>query len=518
MNGLRASCRGAAVLAMVGLTLSACGAPPGPAGPVRANGPLGSPAPVSSPVPLASPAPLRPPTPVTSPVPVTSPGSLSSRAPVGAAGPTAAVRTFLQASAHEDALAVYVQICAADLDAPQSWLVGVSNLGIDTTPKGLHAPSPKYDFSALQYATTEQSDSHATVRVSGTVQVSSGGSSRAETVNTTVPVVQEQGAWRLCWPTGSAGGAAAAPALAATPQRTPPAQNAAWVDLRERYQLVPWLWLLWATGVAVDAQGNVYTGNPNTLRDESVVKLSPTGQPLAKWGSKGKGPGQFDGLAGLAVDAQGNVYVSEDGNNRVQKLSPSGQPLAQWGSKGAGPGQFDLPAGLAVDAKGNVYVADSGNNRIQKLSPTGQPLAEWGSRGSGPGQFNKPAGVTVDAAGNVYVADTDNNRIQKLSPTAQPLAQWGSKGKGPGQFDRPESVAVDAQGNIWVADLMNSRIQKLSPTGRYLTEWGWSTIRPGGASLLGPQTVVVDRRGNVYVEGGSVGSIYRLPASAAARN
>ena len=68
---------------------------------------------------------------------------------------------------------------------------------------------------------------------------------------------------------------------------------------------------------------------------------------------------------GVAVDGEGNVYVVEFGNERVQKLSPSGQPLAQWGSGGSDPGQFRTPRGVAVDARGRLYVADSGNARIQ---------------------------------------------------------------------------------------------------------------------------------------------------------
>lgn len=76
------------------------------------------------------------------------------------------------------------------------------------------------------------------------------------------------------------------------------------------------------------------------------------------------GPGQFDAPFGVAVDAEGNVYIADTGNHRIQKLSPAGQPLAQWGSRGDGPGQFNNPLSLALDGQGNVYVAEAGNHRI----------------------------------------------------------------------------------------------------------------------------------------------------------
>src|SRR5947209_4962476 len=60
-----------------------------------------------------------------------------------------------------------------------------------------------------------------------------------------------------------------------------------------------------------------------------------------------------------AVDRQGNIYVTE-GNliyygsvqknlAAIVKLSPSGRLLARWGRYGLRPGQFEQPAGVAVD-------------------------------------------------------------------------------------------------------------------------------------------------------------------------
>ena len=58
----------------------------------------------------------------------------------------------------------------------------------------------------------------------------------------------------------------------------------------------------------------------------------------------GRGPAaRFDYPDGPAVDAQGNIYVADTANHRIQKLSPTGAPLAQWGTRGDPPSQFEEP-------------------------------------------------------------------------------------------------------------------------------------------------------------------------------
>ncbi len=117
---------------------------------------------------------------------------------------------------------------------------------------------------------------------------------------------------------------------------------------------------------------------------------------------------------GVAVDVANNVIVSHECG--IQKYTSSGTELARWGSNGTDPGQFNNAAAVAVDPGGNVYVADTWNDRIQVFTTGGAFITQWGGRGGGPAQFSKPQGLAVDGSGRVYVADTWNNRIQVFAP------------------------------------------------------------------------------------------------------
>jgi tripartite motif-containing protein 71 len=265
-------------------------------------------------------------------------------------------------------------------------------------------------------------------------------------------------------------------------------------------------------GVALDRQSNLYLTD---FDDDRIFKYSISGKLVAQWGEHGSGPGQLDGPEKLAFDVQGNLYVTEvgaasidgsmGGNNRIQKFSPTGMPLAQWGTLGSGPGQFNTPVGIAVDQQGDIYVADVANHQIQKLSSRGQPLARWQTVGSGTGERNTEIGydLGLDASGNVYVSEPHpfgpgNDRIEKFSPAGQRLAQWGGSGSGPGQFSQPFGLTVDSKGNVFVVDTGNNRVQELSPSGQYVAQW-----KGPDSGFVPTSKVAVDDQGNMYVSIGN---------------
>ena len=188
-------------------------------------------------------------------------------------------------------------------------------------------------------------------------------------------------------------------------------------------------------GIAVDRSGNIYVAE--VASNHRVQKLAPDGTFIAEW----KGPDiGFYGPRRIAIGPDDSVYVVDQGRARIVKLSPDGQVLTVWGSKGNGDGQFDDHTSVAVDPRTNkVYVADPRNKRIQVFDSNGRFLTKWVIP-----EWGKPAGfedLIVDSTtGRLYassanmdavlVFDLNGKRISTLAP------------KPPDRFGGPSALAL----------------------------------------------------------------------------
>lgn len=71
--------------------------------------------------------------------------------------------------------------------------------------------------------------------------------------------------------------------------------------------------------IAVAPDGRIFVTDSHNNR---VLELNADGQVVRIWGRGGIKDGEFRLPTGIAVDAQGNVYVADTGNHRVQKFVP----------------------------------------------------------------------------------------------------------------------------------------------------------------------------------------------------
>lgn len=217
-------------------------------------------------------------------------------------------------------------------------------------------------------------------------------------------------------------------------------------------------------------------------------------KPVAVWGAKGAGPGEFNEPRGLAVDASGNVYVVDSKNHRVQKLSPEGAWVQSWGGEGSEPGKFKDPCGIAIGPDGSVYVADTWNHRIQKFDANGKLLTEWREQTSG---FWGPRGIAVSPDGKyVYVTDTGNKRVARFDSNGRQLNVWGHEGSKASELIEPVGLAVDPDGNVHVADTGNHRVQIFDEEGEYVREHmvsGWEEFYTEPyLAMLGDDLIATD--------------------------
>jgi len=275
---------------------------------------------------------------------------------------------------------------------------------------------------------------------------------------------------------------------------------------------------------------------------------------ITKWGSKGSGNGQFNGLSGITVDSSGNIYVVDCTNHRIQKFTPEGEFITMWGSKGSGDGQFYYPGQITINQEEDIFVTDIGNHRIQKFTCEGEFITMWGSKGSGDGQFYFPRGTAVDSDQYIYVTDSNcyiqkftsdgkfvtkwevhcsqlttlshsleditidpsgaiyvvysisggvshpgcptRSYIYKLDKSGKFITRWGEKGATDKLFEEEVGIAISRDGNIFVADPDNSCIYKFNSSGKLMTEW---VIKGKEEQISEPRKVIVNLQGNIYV-------------------
>ena len=127
------------------------------------------------------------------------------------------------------------------------------------------------------------------------------------------------------------------------------------------------------TTIEIDSKGNFIV---NERGNERIQKFDSNWNPILMWGSKGTGDYQFCHMEHIAVDKSNNIYVTDPQSDpgcsnqpRVLKFNSEGKFITKWGSYGKGDGQFVDPEHLAVDSEGTVYVSDRKNENIQVFEP-----------------------------------------------------------------------------------------------------------------------------------------------------
>ncbi len=211
-----------------------------------------------------------------------------------------------------------------------------------------------------------------------------------------------------------------------------------------------------------------------------------------------------------------NVIITVAGNGEVSYGGDGGV---------ATKARLLYPSGVTVDTEGNIYIADQWNNRVRKVDKNGTITTVagiggfWGgySGDGGPAtqaELDRPSGVALDALGNLYIAEYENNCIRKVDKngiiTTVAGGMWGFGGDGgpaaQAQLDGPQGVVVDTLGNLYIADWGNQRIRKVDVNGIITTVAGNGIRGYGGdggpatqAQLNYPPAIAVDISGNLYI-------------------
>ena len=180
------------------------------------------------------------------------------------------------------------------------------------------------------------------------------------------------------------------------------------------------------------------------FHDHVVKKFSLQGDYLSKFGSRGRGDGQFINPQGLCFNSKDLLYVVDNSNCRVQVFREN-VFLFKFGSKGHNPGQFQEPRYIAVDSSDQVYVTDQCNDGgISVFSEDGYFIKRI--------NYNYPYVICIAPDDHIIARVNGNNSITVFSPTHECIAKFGVYGEEKGQFQCITGVAINNSGTVFVTD------------------------------------------------------------------
>ncbi len=216
-------------------------------------------------------------------------------------------------------------------------------------------------------------------------------------------------------------------------------------------------------GLHIDKQDNIWVTD---VRDHVVMKLDSDGNVLMTLGTKGEA-GEWDEATGnhlfsepndIAVDSDGNFYVAQGHGGRIAgvlKFSPDGEFIKKWGSRGFGPDQYVAAHAIEIDDDDVVYVADRESMRIQRYDTDGNLLREW--------KFDAMVcAMYLHDDGHMYITTGFDGEIAKVDMDGNVLGAMGSPGRDNGQFGEAHALTLDSDDNVYVGDVILRRVQKFA--------------------------------------------------------
>lgn len=307
------------------------------------------------------------------------------------------------------------------------------------------------------------------------------------------------------------------------------------------------------TGIALDEKAGKYYIADQASNKVFSVDIS-TGVATILAGDAGGAAGyngdnilataaQLNEPTGVAVDANGNVYVADRLNHRVRKIDPvsgiitavAGNGVAGFYGDGGLPTSAGLkqPTGVTIDKSGILYVADNGNYRVRKVVDAGLSTATISTiAGDGTAPTLTPYSVALLApVGDLYITDSGNNVIQKLSGGKLTIVAGdktnGYSGDGglatKAQLNQPSGIVIDGLGDIYFTDSINNSVRKITlSTGVISTRTGNSVdprLEPAitaAPALNVPFGLASDDAGNLYVMEYGNQAVRKITASVSA--
>jgi hypothetical protein len=252
----------------------------------------------------------------------------------------------------------------------------------------------------------------------------------------------------------------------------------------------------YATGIAIDANGDLFVASSNT----NIPSITEIPSGCTSYQCETLIGAGLNGPQALAFDGSGNLYIADTGNNQVKEFIavygqvPSNPAVVVWNG-------FSSPSGIAVDGSGNVYVSDSGTGRILQMQPVNGIIPANPTLNVIGTGFNNPTGLAVDNALDIYLAETGSGNVKQIPAGCTSPACVISLG---GSY--ATSVAVNPLGDVfYISGGPYSTVYKIQAVNGVIPPS--PSIRNLGY-FAQPQSLALDPDGNLYVT--AVFSLYEI--------
>jgi len=206
-------------------------------------------------------------------------------------------------------------------------------------------------------------------------------------------------------------------------------------------------------GIAVSGTGNVYLANgTGSAADGAVYELVAVNGVIPASSAKITVGSGFGWVTGVAVDANGNVFASDSGNKAVYEIEAVNGRVGASSVVRALGGTFTNPSNVGLDAANDVYVTDLGTGVISEFMAVNEIVpANPIIRTVGTGIVS-PQGMVVDSNGNIFIADHSLAQVVKLDYADPPSLTFAATAVGSVSSDSPQTVTMANDGNMPLMD------------------------------------------------------------------
>ncbi len=216
----------------------------------------------------------------------------------------------------------------------------------------------------------------------------------------------------------------------------------------------------------------------------------------------GKIPFQLIRTYGVGVDSKHQIYAGDQAVGAIFIFDPQNHDHVELIGHGK-QANFGLIVGLAIDDDDRLFVADAKFHHILVFNAKHEQQASFGAE-----VLVRPGGMAIDRENRfIYVADAGNDVVDVFDADSfKLLRQLGKPSRkhdqtDPGTFSLPESVAVDREGNVYVTDTFNNRIEIFDADGQFISMFGKNGDGP--ADFERPKGIAVDCDGHIWVVDGA---------------